>query len=128
MPRTMTPHDLGGPSLPRVPTPQQMAVPTMPSQPGGPVPPLAAAPFSSPSYPGAPYASPGSQGASQPGMSPYPPSPYPSSYPVQSSPQAGHGFDMGKMAAREATIRRLIWIVVLVLAVAVGVVLAARFS
>ena len=43
-------------------------------------------------------------------------------------PQAppAKNFDMGRMAAREAMIRRVIWILVLVVATAGGIVLATQ--
>ena len=77
------------------------------------VPPIVAAPFSV-AAPGAPPIS------AYPSAQAYP------QYPSQHPPAAG--FDMGRIAAREATIRRLVWIVVLVLAIAAGVVLAVQLG
>ena len=45
-----------------------------------------------------------------------------SPYNVVSLPQ----YDMSRMAAREATIRRVVWIIVLAVAVTIGLVILAR--
>ena len=50
------------------------------------------------------------------GLSPYPLAPQ----------HAPNGFDMGRMTAREATIRRLIWIVVIVVGLGIGAILATQ--
>lgn len=47
------------------------------------------------------------------------------SYPVV-APPAPTSFDMGRIAAREAMIRRAIWVVVLIVAVGVGAILATQ--
>jgi hypothetical protein len=36
------------------------------------------------------------------------------------------GFDMAQIAARDAAVRRIVWIVVLVLAAVIGVVVASQ--
>ena len=60
------------------------------------------------------------------------PAPYGSMYPalarVDTAPQqrGTRSFDMGRQAAREATIRRLVWLIVLVVAGIVGIILATQ--
>ena len=49
------------------------------------------------------------------GLSPYP-----------LAPQPAAKFDMGRMTAREATIRRLIWIVAIIVALGLGAILATQ--
>ena len=77
----------------------------------------------------APYAGP----APAPGLAPpYPPPADPRSSlarppdPPQAYPPRGPGFDMAARAARDASIRRVVWIVVLVVGALVGVVLASQ--
>jgi hypothetical protein len=90
--------------------------------------------------PGQPHsldASPHGEGATLLGLPPAPrnsPSPFgapfgqaPGMFDMPQYPQAPPtNFDMGRMAAREATVRRLIWIIVLVVATAGGIVLATQ--
>ena len=115
MPRTLSPQQVVPPSMPRTMTPQHVGPPAVPrTMTPHDMPPIVAAPFS----------------VTAPGAAP-PISGYPSAqaypqYPSQHPPAAG--FDMGRMAAREATIRRVIWIAVLVLAIVTGVVLAVRLG
>jgi hypothetical protein len=47
-------------------------------------------------------------------------------YPLAANQRSPRSFDMGRMAAREATIRRLVWIIVLVVACGLGIVLATQ--
>jgi hypothetical protein len=53
----------------------------------------------------------------------HPPTPAP--YPAQ-PPSRGPHFDMDHMAARDAAVRRAIWIIVLVLAAAIGIGVASQ--
>jgi hypothetical protein len=86
-----------------------------------PLPQIVAAPFSPP-RPLIPSNAPVDWGAPAPGSAPVlPPLDAPSAMPP---PVAG--FDMGRLAAREALIRRLIWVIVLLAATLVGVVLATK--
>jgi len=41
-------------------------------------------------------------------------------------PQSGPHFDMARIAARDAAMRRIVWIVVLVLGGVIGIALAVR--
>jgi hypothetical protein len=78
--------------------------------------------------------SPGQFATPQP-MQPYPQQPFMTPGGMTSplvqhpfgAPQPGtRSFDMGRMAAREATIRKLVWIIVLVVGTIVGIILAMR--
>ncbi|HUS30058.1 MAG TPA: protein kinase [Kofleriaceae bacterium] len=76
-----------------------------------------------------PFAVPGSNPAANPFSPPAPqsnpflPSLPPAAHPVMPRPQ----YDMGHMAAREAMIRRVVWIIALVVAAAIGFIIAMRF-
>ncbi len=87
-----------------------------------PLPQVVVAPFSSP-----PRARPG-EGQGTPLVTPvpgaFPPPVYPP--PGFGAPARGPTYDMSKIAAREATIRRLVWIVAFVVAVGAGIVLATQ--
>ncbi|HEY5944899.1 MAG TPA: protein kinase [Kofleriaceae bacterium] len=113
VPRTFTPQQQA-PALPRTFTPQQAAAlpPNAPAPPvsthgslprqlATPLPQLAAAPFS------------------QQPVQPYPTSP-------GAYGQPPRGFDMGKIAARDALLRRWIWIAAFILAAIVGIILATQ--
>ena len=57
---------------------------------------------------------------------PPPPPMFGGQYPNASPRPATAGYDMSKVAARETTIRRLIWIIVLVVAGGVGFIVATQ--
>jgi hypothetical protein len=58
----------------------------------------------------------------------YPAQPYPQQPRVDLAPQqrATHGYDMGRQAAREALIRKLVWFIVLIVAGVGGIILATQ--
>jgi hypothetical protein len=100
------------------------------------------APFQGPpANPFVPGATPGSNPSANPftasgapGSNPFmPPSPLPpTANPPSSLPPTGHPvmprpqYDMSRMAAREALIRRLVWIAVIVLGTSIGFLVAMR--
>jgi hypothetical protein len=47
-------------------------------------------------------------------------------HPFGAPQRSTRSFDMGRMAAREATIRKVVWIIVLVVGTAVGIILATQ--
>jgi hypothetical protein len=114
--RSATPHSVPiiGP-LPthNTPLPQIVAAPYAPPRPLMPAnPPL-------PDW-GAPAPGAAPPVATQPAMQPYP------SVPPPLDPQRAPGFDMGRMAAREALVRKLIWAVSLLVAAGIGAILATQ--
>jgi serine/threonine protein kinase len=146
IPRTMTPAQLPGPAIPRTMTPAQLPGPAIPrtntpSQPPGLGPPRTMSPgqHHAPAVPRA--MSPGDHRM----LTPQTPIPQLASAPVSTSPPTlvepympvvapvapppvapAPKFDMGRMAARESLVRRLISIAALVLAAAVAAILAMR--
>jgi hypothetical protein len=145
VPRTLTPQQQPAPHVPtplpghlsgpphiatppsgqlppgHMPTPMPLA--KNPPPPLGPNPPPLA-PGVLPYMPGIP--SPSTHGGQQPG---YPPATFDSfstPFPVPPQPYSTKSFDMAKLAARDAMIRRVIWIVAFVLAAGVGILLATQ--
>lgn len=114
-----------GPPGPRKPPtgPPPMAV-LAPPGPHVPLPHAPERPVMNPAafMPGAPV-----QPMSNPGSAPLPMAgaPMPGSGPT-AYPQSGPQFDMAQLAARDAAMRRIVWIVVLVLGGVIGIALAVR--
>jgi hypothetical protein len=131
-----SPQGPGAPSaLPSTPPPRAPA-PTLPPPAPAPTPP-GPNPFAGQGSGSDPSAqAPGSNPFAQaPGSNPFAQAPgsNPFGAPVQtphgipSTPQPRVQYDMGTLAAREAALRRWIWIIALVVAAVVGVLIAMRF-
>jgi serine/threonine-protein kinase len=124
-------------STPRPPSSQPPPAYPSPIPQPSPYPPQPAPPYSSPvpqpsSYsqpppqrPEVPLPAPGTLGAAPP-LAPTPWGPQGAGSPSSQIQRGAQGFDMARIAAREALIRRLIWIAAIVVAVAVGVILATQ--